>query len=85
MLPTKILLLSNPRHGTTFLIDNINKNEDIRMCYELLTLGEGVDKHYHECFTKIVDRQVLNLTDCEQYNQQRKQNVTPIHFNLRRQ
>ena len=74
MLPTKILLLSNPRHGTTFLIDNINKNEDIRMCYELLTLGEGVDKHYHECFTKIVDRQVLNLTDCEQYNQQRKQN-----------
>lgn len=72
MSPTKILLFSNPRHGTTFLIDNINRNDNIKMCYELFSIGKNVNVQYRECFSQIIDKEKLNLEDCQAYGEQRK-------------
>ena len=80
MSTTKILLFSNPRHGTTFLIDNINRNNNIMMCYELLSIGKNRHHQYHQCFNEIVAEEDLSLEDCEIYGEQRMQDETS-YFN----
>ncbi len=54
-MPKKILLLSNPRHGTTFLLNCLNANPDIKMCYELMSLNniQGPNQ-YCDCFSVIM-------------------------------
>lgn len=80
MSTTKILLFSNPRHGTTFLIDNLNRDDNIMMCYELLSVGKNRHHQYNQCFNEIVAEEGLSLEDCEIYGEQRIQDET-TYFN----
>ena len=59
-MPKKILLLSNPRHGTTFLLNCLNANPDIKMCYELMSLNstQGPNQ-YCDCFSLIMKDNLL--------------------------